>query len=93
MPIAGFEVYDKLRAIAEQFGPNALPIDYLDAKPDSIDPHSDNRMFVQQLRVIDVESPESRRRFLITIGPLSSVPDGRVRNCWSATKWNLTSAD
>lgn len=53
-PIAGFEVYDKLRAIAEQFGPSALPIDYLDAKPDSVDPHTDNRMFVRQLRAIDV---------------------------------------
>lgn len=53
-PVAGFEVYDKLRAIAEQFGPNALPIDYLDARPDSVDPHTDNRMFVRQLRAIDV---------------------------------------
>jgi len=53
-PIAGFEVYDKLRAIAEQFGPDALPIDYLDARPDSVDPHTDNRMFVTQLRLIDV---------------------------------------
>ncbi len=53
-PVAGFEVYDKLRTIAEQFGPNALPIDYLDARPDSVDPHTDNRMFVRQLRAIDV---------------------------------------
>ncbi len=53
-PVAGFEVYDKLRAIAEQFGPDALPIDYLDARPDSVDPHTDNRMFVRQLRAIDV---------------------------------------
>jgi hypothetical protein len=54
MPVAGFEVYDKLRTIAEQFGPNALPIDYLDARPDSVDPHMDNRTFVRQLRAIDV---------------------------------------
>ena len=53
-PVAGFEIYDKLRAISEQFGPNALPIDYLDARPDGIDPHTDNRMFVRQLRDIDV---------------------------------------
>lgn len=53
-PLAGFEVYDTLRAMAEQFGPDALPIDYLDAQPDSVDPHADDRMFVQQLRVIDV---------------------------------------
>jgi hypothetical protein len=53
-PITGFAVYDKLRAIAEQFGPDALPIDYLDARPDSLDPHTDDRMFVRQLRAIDV---------------------------------------
>jgi len=53
-PVAGFEVYDKLRTIAEQFGPNALPIDYLDARPDSVDPQADNRIFVRQLRAIDV---------------------------------------
>lgn len=53
-PVAGFEVYDKVRAIAEQFGPDALPIDYLDARPDSVDPHTDDRVFVRQLRAIDV---------------------------------------
>jgi hypothetical protein len=53
-PVVGFEAYDKLRAIAEQFGPNALPIDYLDAKPDNVDPHADDRMFVRQLRAVDV---------------------------------------
>ena len=53
-PVPGFEVYDKLRAIAEQFGPNALPIDYLDARPDSIDAQTDNRTFVRQLRAIEV---------------------------------------
>ena len=53
-PVAGFEVHDTLRAMAEQFGPNALPIDYLDARPDSVDPHTDNRTFVTQLRTIDV---------------------------------------
>ncbi len=64
LPIAGFEVYDKLRAIAEQFGPNALPIDYLDAKPNSIDPQADSRMFVQQLRVIDVGIPRIEKAIL-----------------------------
>jgi hypothetical protein len=53
-PVVGFEVHDKLRAIAEQFGPNALPIDFLDARPDSVDPYTDNRIFVRQLRAIDV---------------------------------------
>jgi hypothetical protein len=64
MPLAGFEVYDKLRSIAEQFGPNALPIDYLDAKPDSVDPQTDNRMFVQQLRAIEVGIPRIEKAIL-----------------------------
>lgn len=63
-PLAGFEVYDKLRSIAEQFGPNALPIDYLDAKPDSIDPQTDNRIFVQQLRAIEVGIPRIEKAIL-----------------------------
>lgn len=63
-PIAGFEVYDKLRAIAEQFGPDALPIDYLDAKPDGVDPHTDDRMFVRQLRAIEVGVPRIEKAIL-----------------------------
>lgn len=54
--IAGFEVYDKIRTIAEQFGPSALPIDFLDAQPDSVDAEGDNRNFVQQLRSIAVRN-------------------------------------
>jgi len=54
IPISGFEVYDKLTAIAEQFRPDALPIDFLDEKPDSVDALGDNRMFVQQLRIIEL---------------------------------------
>src|SRR5258706_6836585 len=53
-PASGFEVYDKLTTIAEQFRPDALPIDFLDAKPENIDPQGDNRMFVNQLRVIEL---------------------------------------
>jgi len=52
--ISGFEVYDKLTAIAEQFRPDALPIDFLDAHPETVDAQSDNRMFVQQLRTIEL---------------------------------------
>ena len=53
-PISGFEVYDKLSAISEQFRPDALPIDFLDARPETVDAQADNRMFVQQLRTIDL---------------------------------------
>ena len=54
MPVAGFEVYDKVRSIAQPFGPEGLPIDYLDARPESLDAAGDTRMFVRQLRAIDV---------------------------------------
>ena len=54
LPILGFEVYDKIAAIGEQFRRDALPIDYSDARPDKVDAEYDNRMFVQQLRCINV---------------------------------------
>jgi hypothetical protein len=54
IPVAGFEVYDKVVSIAQQFGPGGLPIDYLDARPETLDPAGDTRMFVKQLRAIDV---------------------------------------
>ena len=53
-PISGFEVYDKVHYLAEQFRPEALPIDFLDAEPDSVDVATDDRLFVQQLRAIKV---------------------------------------
>ncbi len=53
--ITGFEVYDKIREIAEQFNPDALPIDYYQAfPPEGVDPESDRRQFVEQLRGISV---------------------------------------
>jgi hypothetical protein len=53
-PVTGFEVSDMVRSIADQFGPSALPIDFLRAEPDTIDPGGDDRTFVKQLRDIDV---------------------------------------
>jgi hypothetical protein len=63
-PVSGFEVYDKLRAIADQFRPDALPIDFLDAKPESIDPARDDRLFVLQLRIIDISNPRIEKAIL-----------------------------
>lgn len=63
-PIPGFEVYDKLRTIADQFRPDALPIDFLDAKPESVDPAGDDRLFVQQLRIIDVSNRRIEKAIL-----------------------------
>lgn len=54
LPISGIEVYDKLSSIAKDFLPEALPIDFLDAKPDSVDAQGDSRLFVEQLRIIEL---------------------------------------
>ena len=54
--IAAFEVVDKIRSIADQFRPDALPIDFLDAQPTEVDATSDNRLFVQQLRAIAIQN-------------------------------------
>ncbi len=63
-PITGFEVYDKVRSIADQFRPDALPIDFLDAKPDSTDPAGDDRLFIQQLRIVEVSNPRIEKAIL-----------------------------
>jgi hypothetical protein len=55
-PIAGFEVHDRIRFIADQFRPDALPIDFLDAEPKQVDPVNDSRLFVHQLKAIMVQN-------------------------------------
>jgi hypothetical protein len=63
--ITGFEVYDKIREIAEQFNPDALPIDYYQAvPPEGVDPESDRRMFVEQLRAISVRNRRIEKAIL-----------------------------
>jgi hypothetical protein len=52
-PIPIPELLGKVYSIAEQFRPDALPIDFLDALPiDNVDPHGDKRRFVLQMRAI-----------------------------------------
>jgi len=63
-PITGFEVIDRIRSIAEQFLPNALPIDYLEAKPEIIDPTTDSRLFVRQLKMIAVQNPRIEKAII-----------------------------
>lgn len=54
-PIARFEVHDKITEIAEQFRPDALPIDFFDRQPPSPpDPEGDERVFVLQLKEIQI---------------------------------------
>ena len=64
-PMRGFEVSEKLSAIAEQFREDNLPIDFHDAEPkDGVSPESDDRHFVRQLRAIGLKSDRIRRAIL-----------------------------
>ena len=52
-PIYGYEVSDKLSGIAEEYRSDNLPITFRGKKPEGdIDPEIDNRLFVQQLRIL-----------------------------------------
>lgn len=63
-PILGFEVNDKLSAIAEEYRSDNLPITFRHRTPDgSIDAANDPRLFVEQLRFLDI--PTSRIRSAI----------------------------
>ncbi|MCB0213442.1 MAG: hypothetical protein KDJ52_29130 [Anaerolineae bacterium] len=63
--ITGFEVRDKIYDIAEQFRPEALPIDYLGAEPPTPpDPDADNRRFVMQLKEIAVNNRRIEKAIL-----------------------------
>jgi hypothetical protein len=55
-PITGYEVTDKINQLRAQFLPDALPIDFLDEKPEAMDAVNDDRMFVRQLRAIAIQS-------------------------------------
>jgi hypothetical protein len=55
--ISKYEVHDKIRDIADQFKPDALPIDFLDAfPPDTPNPDYDSRYFVLQLKAIAIQN-------------------------------------
>jgi hypothetical protein len=63
--ITGFEVFDKIREIAEQFGPEVLPIDYLESEPPTPpDPETDARRFVRQLKAIAVNNRRIEKAIL-----------------------------
>jgi hypothetical protein len=62
-PVSRLAVHEKLATIADQFREGALPIDFLSALPDDLNPESDQRLFVRQLR----EVTESRRRIELAI--------------------------
>jgi hypothetical protein len=55
-PVYGFEVSDKLAAITEEYQADNLPITFRDKQPSGgVDPHTDSRLFVQQLRALNVD--------------------------------------
>lgn len=56
-PIFGYEVSDKLSAIAEEYRFDNLPISFRGKKPEGeINPENDNRLFVQQLRILGIST-------------------------------------
>jgi len=64
-PLRGFEVSEKLAAIAEEFRDDNLPIDFADAEPEEgVSPETDDRHFVRQLRAIGLKSDRIRRAIL-----------------------------
>ncbi len=54
--ISGVEVSDKLSAIAEDYRNDNLPITFRQRKPDDIDVANDPRMFVEQLRALELST-------------------------------------
>ena len=65
VPVSGFEVSDKIRDIAEQFKPEALPIDYFNAEPSNPpDADADTRRFVIQLKAISINNKRIEKAIL-----------------------------
>jgi hypothetical protein len=63
--VYGWEVSEKLGSIAEQFREDNLPIDFEHAEPEEgVNPDSDERYFVKQLRAIGLRSDRLRRAIL-----------------------------
>lgn len=56
VPIAGVEVSDKLSSMAEEYRNDNLPITFRQRRPDEIDIANDPRMFVEQLRALDLST-------------------------------------
>ena len=55
-PISGIEVSDKLSGVAEEYRNDNLPITFRQRRPDEIDVANDPRLFVEQLRALDLST-------------------------------------
>jgi hypothetical protein len=64
-PVYGFEVSDKLSAIAEEYRTDNLPITFRNRLPDGqIDVANDPRLFVEQLRILDLSATRIRNAII-----------------------------
>ncbi len=54
--ISGVEVSDKLSALAEEYRTDNLPITFRQRQPDSMDVANDPRLFVEQLRALELST-------------------------------------
>lgn len=54
--ISGIEVSDKLSAMAEEYRNDNLPITFRQRQPDDMDVDNDPRLFVQQLRALELST-------------------------------------
>ena len=63
-PISISEVSDKLSAINDAYKSDSLPIDFLGKSPESVDPHSDTRTFVQQLHMLGISDGRIRHAII-----------------------------
>lgn len=64
-PIYGYEVSDKLSAIAEEYRNDNLPITFRGRLPDGqIDVVNDPRLFVEQLRILDLSAARIRHAII-----------------------------
>ncbi|MDR3514810.1 MAG: hypothetical protein P4M00_03280 [Azospirillaceae bacterium] len=64
-PVFGYEVSDKLSAIAEEYRDGNLPINFRGRLPDGqIDVANDPRLFVKQLRILDLSAARIRNAII-----------------------------
>lgn len=64
-PVYGYEVSDKLSAIAEEYRDGNLPITFRGRLPDGqIDVANDPRLFVEQLRILDLSATRIRNAII-----------------------------
>ncbi|WP_151963358.1 ABC-three component system protein [Acinetobacter oleivorans] len=59
-PLSGYELSDKMTFLADEYKLDNLPITWRDSEPDAIDPSTDNRRFVRQLKLINISTNRIR---------------------------------